>query len=175
MALPKRKSMRYKGFNYSEFGVYFLTICTHNKEKLFWDMDYVYNKIPENEFSPLIELDNLPLTELGKIVEKNIEIWGKSYNNFEIENYVIMPNHVHLLVAILIDMNNPNTDNPNISRMVAQFKAKVTKECGKSIWQKSFYDHIIRNEKDYEKCFDYIESNPLALEYKILEQRNMLK
>lgn len=138
-------------------------------------MNDVYKRKPKSEFAPLIERNNLPLTELGKIVEKNLEIWANSYNNFEMIDYVIMPNHIHLLVSIVIDENNPNDDNPNVSRMVAQFKAKVTKECGKSIWQKSFYDHIIRNEKDFDECLKYIESNPIALEYKILEQRNMLK
>lgn len=175
MALPKRKPMRYQGFDYSEFGAYFLTICTHDKEKLFWDMNDVYKRTPKNEFAPLIERDDLPLTKLGKIVEQNLEIWANTYNNFEMIDYVIMPNHIHLLVSIVIDEKNPNNDNPNISRMVAQFKAKVTKEWGKSIWQKSYYDHIIRNEKDFDECLKYIESNPIALEYRILEQRKMLK
>ena len=175
MALPKRKKIRYQGFNYCEFGAYFLTICTHNKEKLFWNMDDVYKKKPEKELDSIIDRDNLPLTELGKIVEQNLETWSKTYNNFEMIDYVIMPDHIHLLVAIVIDEKNPNDNNPNVSRMVAQFKASVTKQCEKSIWQKSFYDHIIRNEKDFDECLKYIESNPQALEYKILEQRKMLK
>ena len=170
MALPRRKSIRYKGFDYSEFGAYFLTICTHNKEKLFWDMNDVYKRKPKSEFAPLIERNNLPLTELGKIVEKNLEIWANSYNNFEMIDYVIMPNHIHILLWIKenkSEIYSGQSRTPNVSRMVAQFKAKVTKECGKSIWQKSFYDHIIRNEKDFDECLKYMESNPIALEYPI--------
>ncbi len=171
MALPKRKPMRYKNFDYSQFGAYFLTVCTHNKEKLFWNMDEVYKKIPKDEFDRIIDPENLPLTELGKIVERNIEILANTYTNMRMMNYVIMPNHIHFLISIMIDENNPTEKNPNVSRIIAQFKAKVTKEYGKSIWQKNYYDHIIRNENDFDKCFEYIQYNPQALEFRIREQR----
>lgn len=171
MALPKRKTMRYKGFDYSQFGAYFLTICTHNKENLFWDMDNVYKRTLKNEFDNIIDSENLPLTELGKVVERNIENLKNVYVNMQLVDYVIMPNHVHLLIAIMIDENNPCEKNPNISNIVSQFKSKITKEIGQSIWQKNFYDHIIRNEKEFDNCIDYIDSNPRALELKILEKR----
>ena len=54
---------------------------------------------------------------------------------------------------------------PTVSRIVKQFKGSVTKQIGKSIWQKSFFDHVIRNKEDYEKHVKYIYENPLALYY----------
>lgn len=171
MNIPKRKSMRYKGFDYSQYGSYFLTICTRNKEKLFWNMEKIYTTKQRNELEHIINPESLPLTDVGKIIEKNIALWNSIYENVEILTYVIMPDHIHLIVSIMVNENKIAEKNPNVSQMVAQFKARVTKDLGESIWQKSYYDHIIVNEKDFNDCFDYIESNPYALEARILEQR----
>lgn len=76
----------------------------------------------------------------------------------KLDNYVIMPNHIHMLIAI--DDCGRTLFAPTISRIVKQFKGVVTKQIGKSIWQRSFYDHIIRDEQDYVEKWNYIENNP---------------
>jgi len=169
MDLPKRKSIRYKNFDYSQCGSYFLTICTRNRENLFWDMQKVYQTKQTNDLEHKINSEFLPLNYMGKIIEKNLMVWQNTYDNVVIDNFVIMPNHIHLIITIYDGKCGNN--KPVLSRMVAQFKSRVTKEIGESIWQKSYFDHIIVNEKDFDNCFDYIESNPYILETRILEQR----
>jgi len=171
MDLPKRKSIRYKNFDYSQCGSYFITICTRNRENLFWDMKKVYQAKQTNDLEHIINSDFLPLNYVGKIVKKNLMVWQNTYENVKIENFVIMPNHIHLIISILgSESGNKKTD---VSRMVSQFKARVTKEIGKSIWQKSYFDHIIINEKEFNNYFDYIENNPYILEARILEKRKI--
>ena len=171
MDLPKRKSIRYKNFDYSQCGSYFITICTRNRENLFWDMKKVYQTKQTNDLEHIINSEFLPLNNVGKIIEKNLMVWQNTYKNVKIENFVIMPNHIHLIVSIL--GSESGNKNPDVSRMVSQFKARVTKETGQSIWQKSYFDHIIINEKEFNNYFDYIESNPYILEARILEKRKM--
>lgn len=165
--------MRYPGFDYSQYGSYFITICTKNKENLFWNMNEVYDAI-KNEFEHIVNFELLPLNYIGDIIDKNIRLWQNSYENVEIPIYVIMPDHIHLIVSIIGTENGNAEKNPQLSRMVAQFKGKVTKELGKSIWQKNYFDHIIVNEKDYNNCIDYIVDNPYVFEKRILETRNNL-
>ena len=171
MNLPKRKSIRYKNFDYSQCGSYFLTICTRNRENLFWDMKKVYQTKQTNDLEHIINSEFLPMNNVGKIIEKNLMIWQNTYENVKIENFVIMPNHIHLIISIL--GSESGNKNPDVSRMVSQFKARVTKEIGQSIWQKSYFDHIIINEKEFNNYFDYIENNPYILEARILEKRKM--
>ena len=169
MDLPKRKSIRYKNFDYSQCGSYFITICTRNRENLFWDMKKVYQTKQTNDLEHIINSEFLPLNNVGKIIEKNLMVWQNTYKNVKIENFVIMPNHIHLIISIL--GSESGNKNPDVSRMVSQFKVRVTKETGQSIWQKSYFDHIIVNEKEFNNYFDYIENNPYILEARILEKK----
>ena len=78
-----------------------------------------------------------------------------------------MPNHVHLLISINQAAENDNGRliiAPTVSRIIKQFKSEVTKKAGFSLWQKGFYDHIIRNDADYESVWIYIDENPLKWE-----------
>ena len=169
MDLPKRKSIRYKNFDYSQCGSYFITICTRNRENLFWDMKKVYQTKQTNDLEHIINSEFLPLNNVGKIIEKNLMVWQNTYKNVKIENFVIMPNHIHFFISIL--GSESGNKNPDVSRMVSQFKVRVTKETGQSIWQKSYFDHIIVNEKEFNNYFDYIENNPYILEARILEKK----
>lgn len=76
------------------------------------------------------------------------------YPNVILDEYVIMPNHIHMILAINRQYNN------SISKIVQQLKGKITKELGYSIWQKLFYEHVTRNEKEYLKIKEYIINNP---------------
>ena len=77
-----------------------------------------------------------------------------------VDNYAIMPNHIHLLLQIHSDVDGRPMAAPTISTVVNQMKGAVSKEIGHSVWQKGFHDHVIRGEEDYREIWQYIEGNP---------------
>ena len=144
--LPKRKNPRLAGYDYSQNGAYFITICTK-------DMQCVLGSIvgTDDHIGPQVTLTNI-----GKVVNKYaVQIPG-------IVNFVIMPNHVHLIILKADDVNGPMWSSvpTSVSTNIRTFKTLVTKELGFSIWQSKFHDHIIRNEEDYLHHLQYIEENP---------------
>jgi REP element-mobilizing transposase RayT len=153
MEIKARKPLRKKEFDYSSNGLYFVTICVKNREKILCKI--VGGGVLD---APITEL-----TETGKKVEKYI----LSINNAEkvtVEKYVIMPDHIHLLLFIdnLVGTSGtPSPTNSVLSRTISGFKRLCNKEIGKPIWQRSFTDHIIRGEKDYLEHYRYIEENPI--------------
>ncbi len=155
MNLPERKPNRLKNYDYSSNGVYFITICTKNKEPLFGRIvGATIGRPPE-----------MHLSHYGIITKKAIENINKHYPCISAEKYVIMPNHLHLLLSIdNFDENGRPMVAPTISTVIQQMKGFVSKQIGFSPWQKLFHDHIIRNEKDYEKIWEYIDTNPLKWE-----------
>ncbi|MBE5714363.1 MAG: transposase [Ruminococcaceae bacterium] len=152
MDLPKRKNIRLNDYNYSSNGAYFITICTKNKENLLW------KNVGANCVRPL---DQLPLSKIGIVIENEIYKLNTVYENIKVDKYQIMPNHIHLIIFIYEDSNGRTQFAPTISRIIKQFKGSITKQIGFSIWQKSFYDRIIRNEKEYQSVWNYIHNNPL--------------
>ena len=150
--LPKRKPNRLKGFDYSSDGAYFITICTKNKEQIFSKI--VYDKtVGANIVRP---------SAIGKIIEKDILKIEKIYPCIFVDSYVIMPNHIHLLLTI--DTIRRPMVAPTIATVIKQFKGAVSKEVGTTVWQKGFYDHIIRDDEDYNTKAQYIDTNPLTWE-----------
>lgn len=152
MDLPKRKNIRLHNYNYSYNGAYFITICTKNKENLLW------KNVGANCVRPL---DQLPLSKIGIVIENEIYKLNTVYENIKVDKYQIMPNHIHLIIFIYEDSNGRTQFAPTISRIIKQFKGSITKQIEFSIWQKSFYDRIIRNEKEYQSVWNYIHNNPL--------------
>ena len=152
MDLPKRKNIRLHNYNYSYNGAYFITICTKNKENLLW------KNVGANCVRPL---DQLPLSKSGIVIENEIYKLNTVYENIKVDKYQIMPNHIHLIIFIYEDSNGRTQFAPTISRIIKQFKGSITKQIEFSIWQKSFYDRIIRNEKEYQEVWNYIHNNPL--------------
>lgn len=162
----KDGSFRLKNWDYSNIGLYFLTICTKKKEHFFGN----------------IENDIMVLNEVGLIVESNWRNIETQYSNIEIADFVIMPNHLHGILIIdglkhlktndfAIDEKTggiTGNKNPmlhqNISTAVRWFKGKTTFDCRKIKtkfgWQPRFYDHIIRNQTSFLKIQDYIQNNP---------------
>ena len=134
------KRRRLENYNYSDNGLYFVTICCQKKENYFWETDKSKNGVTE-------------LTYAGKITKEAIERISEKYKNARVDNYVVMPNHVHLIIEL-------SDSAVNLSTIINQAKGFVSKQLGYSPWQRSFHDHIIRGEKDYEKIWNYIESNP---------------
>ena len=102
---------------------------------------------------------------MGLIVECAIEQITEYYPNTMIDKYVIMPNHVHILMRIENDeFNGRIISAPTISIIIGQMKRWVSKQIAYPIWQKSFHDHVIRNELDYRRIWQYIDTNPTKWE-----------
>lgn len=129
-----------------------LLFVLKNKENLLW------KNVGANCVRPL---DQLPLSKIGIVIENEIYKLNTVYENIKVDKYQIMPNHIHLIIFIYEDSNGRTQFAPTISRIIKQFKGSITKQIGFSIWQKSFYDRIIRNEKEYQSVWNYIHNNPL--------------
>ena len=134
-----RKNPRLKDYDYTLGGYYFITICT--KDKIHYFGEISNNKMQFNN--------------LGKLVYDNIENLEKIYKTIKIDKFIVMPNHIHMIIII------ERETEVSIYRVIKQYKEWITKQIGKSIWQKSYYDHIIRNEKDYFRIWQYIDENIL--------------
>ena len=149
--LPQRKPLRIPDYDYSQCNVYFLTICTANRDPIFWDKSF------------RLEV-GLPLSAAGNVVKDCIEQIPLRYETVKIEKYCVMPDHIHLLLFFDAVASGRPMVAPTVSRVVQQFKGTVSKILGQSVWQKSYYDHVIRNVDDYLACWQYIENNPLKYE-----------
>ena len=149
MNFPKRKALCLKDYDYSQTGGYFITFCTENRAP-------VLSRITVGKAA--LRLPQVELTEYGRITEKYIQNISVAYPHISVENYVIMPNHVHLL--LLVGDGGQGAARPTVSAVVRSIKALVRKETGKSLFQNSFYDHILRDEQDFLIHWDYIETNP---------------
>ena len=153
MEFQKRKPNRLASYDYDREGVYFITICTQDRK-------CILSRIVGG--GVLDAPDNL-LTDVGKIVEKNI-LSGKYVERVSVTKYVIMPNHIHLLLVVGANTSGtskaPSPTNALIPHFISTFKRLCHREIGERIFQRSYHDHIIRNEQDYLKIWEYIENNP---------------
>ena len=102
----------------------------------------------------------LNLTELGMKIDKYILGIDNAYSNITISKYIIMPDHIHLIVMINDIGGGMWSSRPTLNSVIRSFKTLVTKEIGYSIWQASFYEHIIRNDAEYQQIWNYIDNNP---------------
>ena len=144
--LPQSKQIRLKEYDYSAEGYYFITICTKNRLELFGK---IYNTCRDGNLPSA----KIKLTKTGIIVEKYIKQISNIYNYAIIDEYIIMPNHIHMILVLEKNVGK------NISTVIGQFKRNVSLELKYPIWQKRFYEHIIRNEKEYYKIKEYIINN----------------
>ena len=154
--LPKRKDLRLKSFDYSSVGAYFITLCTEDRRQI---------------LSRIVGVDvlgdpkNVELLPYGVVADKYIKQMSEFYENIIVDQYVIMPNHIHILLVVR-DNGSPRTSTPTkqtstVSHFVSTFKRFCNKEYGSNIWQRGFYDHIVRGREDYEEIVKYICENPL--------------
>lgn len=150
MALPKRKPNRLKDFDYSMPNAYFITLCTAQRKNLFW----------QTVGASIARPKDITLTQYGKIADAAIRNIPHCYPAITLDHYVVMPNHIHLLLQIQSDEHGRPMVAPTISTVIQQMKGHITKQIGHSIWQKLFHDHVIRSEQDYLKVWNYIDSNP---------------
>ncbi|MGN0602093.1 MAG: transposase [Oscillospiraceae bacterium] len=180
--LPRRKPIRLKKYDYSRNGLYFVTVCVKDRHEILWkpavDVGATFGR-PLSEYRLKFEYQpEFPksiLTEYGLIIDNEINNIQNHYDNCVfVDNYVIMPNHIHIVIRLingdvcgyghLCCGNGRPKVAPTISRVIQQFKGAVTKKAGFKMWQKSFHDRIIRNQREYESISKYIYENPAEWE-----------
>ena len=172
--MKDRKRNRKLGFDYSTEAIYFLTICSKNRI-------HYFGKIENNK---------MILNEYGKITDTQIQWLEQQYPYFILHNYIIMPNHVHILCeistnqfrtdssravpttqpvpterAVPTEQSAPIRKIKSISELMGAFKTTSSKKihlAGNDLfkWQRSFHDHIVRNDYSYQNIYNYITQNP---------------
>jgi putative transposase len=168
-----RRSVRFKGYNYSQAGAYFITVCVHNRECIFGKI--VNGKMILNEFGDIVAGEWIKSAEIR--------------DEIELDEWVVMPNHFHgiaIIVGVLqrtgrgdrpvaptsTELQTPITPagptKKSIGALMAGFKSAVTKRINKirktpgaKLWQRNFYEHIIRNENEINRIRQYIINNPI--------------
>ncbi len=138
-----------RGFNYSQEAVYFVTICSHEHKYIFGDILRIGDS---NVFSP---------SRIGELVEENFFQLPDRFPEFALIHFSLLPNHLHFLTM----KNKTDHDTAkSVSDLVGVFKSLSDRAVRNEmsmirIWQKSFHDHIIRDEKDFQTHWLYIEEN----------------
>ena len=178
--IPNGKRNRLENYDYSSCGAYFITICTQNRQSVLSRI--VGGDVLDAPQSDVLEDLSVELLPCGKIAEKYINQLSDFYNGLSVERYVIMPNHIHMLLFVKPTENDifetellseegasrtspPTRQHSTVSRFVSTFKRFCNKEYGTNIWQRYYHDHIIRNQKDYEEHVNYILLNPTRWYY----------
>ncbi len=152
-----RRSIRVRGYDYSQAGAYFVTICAKNRE-------FVFGKIIDTE---------MRLNDTGRIVQ---ECWNDLPSRFagiELDAFVTMPNHIHGIIIIVgarlaLPKAGAASSAPTLGDIIRAFKSisainvnRMLSRSGQSLWQRNYYEHVIRNEKSLNKIHEYIIHNPL--------------
>ncbi len=154
--MPKRKSPRLQGYDYTQPGAYFITICTHQRQHIFGH----------------VKEDIMVLSDAGRIAEARWLALPEHHTLIELDAVIIMPNHMHGIVIIHGDPSPPPTRNHLMSKslgtIVDSYKSSVTRHIRKAlagfeneiIWQARYHDHIIRSEADFNRIRTYVKYNP---------------
>ena len=147
--LPKRKPNRLKEYDYSQDGAYFITICVKDRQELLGEI--VGDGLARPAYANL--------SEYGKIVEQELNRIQFHYHDVILDQYVVMPNHVHAIVIVDAGTGRASPP-PTLGNIVGGYKSGASRLCGFALWQRSYHDHIIRDEADYDRIAKYIEENP---------------
>lgn len=156
-----RRSLRYPEYDYSQNGAYFITICTRNKEHLFGE----------------VESGEMILNDIGRVAEQCWHEIPEHYPYVSLDAFVVMPNHIHGIFIIerpVVGVQNfePLQHNAfqkiiprSVGAIVRGYKIGVTKWCRtytdvNTIWQRNYYEHIIRSDQEWNVIVEYIEKNP---------------
>ena len=151
--MPGRKHLRLKQFDYSQDGCYFITICVKNWESVFGE----------------IEKNVMILNDYGRIANSQWLFLCNQYEYIQLHEYCIMPNHFHGIIEISAGNGRDRSLQKKIKslpELIGVFKTTSSKHLHKNgldyfQWQKSYYDHIIRDEDDFSRIRDYIIHNPV--------------
>lgn len=164
---PQRKQIRLLGYDYSQCGYYFVTICTENRKCLFGHIVGVGRDRPVaigRDRPEMIGRDGIILNNYGEIIDNVLESLP-NHHSVKLDEYQIMPNHIHFILQI----NDAGASRraPTLGLVVGLFKSETTKQIRNLlknpniiIWQRNYYEHIIRNEIELNKIREYIKSNP---------------
>ena len=195
--LPKRKSPRLKNYDYSNSGVYFVTICTQDRKRLLSKIVKVNDPflckmiVPNTVGEPLAAPENnqtqqtvrvqsqhisyhenykVVLTPIGETAREQILDLEKRYNNVKVKAYVIMPDHIHILIDLCTD-EGAASGSPTLSTVVRAFKSIMSRKSKQHfgterLFQRSYFDHIIRDREDYDVRLRYIHENPMKWYYR---------
>ena len=151
-----RQSIRLKGFDYSSVGYYFITICCFQRLPCFGK----------------IENGHMILNANGLIAQDEWLNTTNKRQNIELDAFVVMPNHMHGIIHITNNMQNSINSNKasfrspsqTVGAMIRDYKSAVTsqlkQQIGHAVWQRNYYEHIIRDEKSHQNISDYITNNP---------------
>ena len=153
-AFPKRKEIRLKSWDYSNVGAYFITICTFQKS-------CILSRITVGEgLAPPVVM----LSPIGQCVKEQLLALPKRYPTVHIDNYAIMPNHIHLLVSFNTDSGgaSPSPTLFDVVRVLKSLSTRLSRDNlgNLPLWQRSFHEHVIRNDNDYCEIWEYIDANP---------------
>ena len=163
----ERKQLRLPEYDYSQTGVYFLTLCAKGKAPLFGKVCVGGGVLD----APYVEL-----SDMGVVVQDRLEEMDRHYEHLSMKKHIIMPNHVHLLVEVCGpsrtpapaqgDGNGPSGTpaptkaNQAIPAYVSTLKRLTNRTCDRELWHRGYYDHVIRNEADFLRIWTYIDANP---------------
>ncbi len=152
-----RRSIRLKEFDYSQPGAYFITVCTNGRQCMFGD----------------IVDEEMILNDAGAIVRKVWEEIPRRFSAAKLGEFVIMPNHLHGIIVIVGAVLAPPTEGaassaPTLAEIIRAFKSlsgrqvnRLLSRKGKSLWQRNYYEHVIRNETELDRVRRYIVENPI--------------
>ena len=151
-----RRSLRLKGYDYSRSGAYFVTICTHGRECLFGEvMD-----------------GDMRLNDVGRAAQAEWVRLPEHFQSVELDEFVIMPNHVHGIILVGAGLAPPDgrgaaSSAPTLGHILRAFKSisaiavnRLLGRSGRSLWQRNYYEHIVRNENELARIREYIANNP---------------
>jgi putative transposase len=157
-----RRSIRLKGFDYSQSAIYFVTICVQNRECLF-------GTIPRNGESENLAKIML-LNDAGKMVSEEWLALQSRFPSVVLDDFVVMPNHFHGIIS-----TSPNSDDDvKLGNIIGAFKSITTnnyitgvkiqdwKPFHKRLWQRNYYEHIVRDDLALQKIQKYIQNNPIS-------------
>ncbi len=145
--MKHRKSPRLQGYDYSQSGAYFVTICTHQRQ-------YIFGTIQDG---------NMILNDYGNIATERWYAIPDHYPDLELDAFIVMPNHVHGIICLDAEGTNFKTV---LGRVINAYKGAVTAGIRKLelsqviVWQGRYHDHIIRNEDSLNQIRQYVISNP---------------
>lgn len=153
---PRRKDIRLKHYDYSQTGYYFVTICTEEKKHLLCD-------IVESVGVGFHADPKIRLTSIGEAIEESLNKLSEIFNGIQIDEYIIMPNHIHFIVIL-----EGGNGNPPLQDVVGRMKSFTTNQYNKlkgtkylTLWQRNYYEHVIRNNKELLEIREYIVNNPV--------------
>jgi len=168
MEIQGRRSILLKGYDYTAAGGYFVTIMAYQRDCVFGE----------------IEAGEMHINALGRIVKECWQAIPDHFPNADVDEFVVMPNHIHGIIFLHYDMATMSTGGArhasplpargtpsrSLGAIIGSFKSSVTRRAGRelnlaNLWQRNYYEHIIRDQRDYERITGYIIETPRNWEH----------